>query len=403
VKPPAATPVPRLATPAAALEAARAYAAEIAPGAVERDAERRVPIAELEALGRTGLLALTVPVERGGAGAGAATVVEAMRIISAADPAIGQIPQNHFMLVDALVRYGDVAQKELLLGEVVRGARFGNAWSERGGKHPLDTQTALRGTERGLRLDGRKYYSTGALTAQWVPVLARDETRAEDEARCFVYLPRDTPGLTIDQDWSAFGQRATISGTTVLDDIEVRPEWVLKFPQKKTADTFSAFGQILHAAVDVGIARGALEEAARHLNAHARVWFEAGVERPADEPGVIAHFGRLQVTVRAAEALLAVSARRLDAAAADPTPEHIDLARIGVAEARAAGAAAALEVTSEALDVLGSSAADSRYGLDRHWRNARTHTLHDATRWKHVHLGRYVLDGVVPGPDNPLI
>ncbi|MBN9624172.1 MAG: SfnB family sulfur acquisition oxidoreductase, partial [Actinobacteria bacterium] len=122
-----------------------------------------------------------------------------------------------------------------------------------------------------------------------------------------------------------------------------------------------------------------------------------------DEPGVIALFGRLQVTVRAAEALLSVSARRLDAAAADPTPEHVDLARIGVAEARAAGAEAALEVSSQALDVLGSSAADARYGLDRHWRNARTHTLHDATRWKHVHLGRYVLDGVVPGPENPLI
>ena len=33
----------------------------------------------------------------------------------------------------------------------------------------------------------------------------------------------------------------------------------------KPVDTFSAFAQILHAAVDVGIARGALEEAARHL------------------------------------------------------------------------------------------------------------------------------------------
>jgi SfnB family sulfur acquisition oxidoreductase len=400
----AATPPPRLATPAAALAAARAFAAEIGPGAIERDAERRVPVAELEALGRTGLLALAVPVERGGAGASAATIVEVFRIISAADPAIGQIPQNHFMTVDALVRYGDVAQKELLLGDVVRGARFGNAWSERGGKHPLDTKTALRETEASLRLEGRKYYSTGALTAQWVPVLARDETRESDEARCFVYLPRDVPGIEVDQDWTAFGQRATVSGTVVLTDIAVRPEWVLRMPLKKSkADTFSAFGQILHAAVDVGIARGALDEAAHHVGAHTRVFFEAAVERPADEPFTIVHFGALEVRVRAAEALLDAAARALDAAGADPTPELIDAARIAVAAARACGAETALEVASAALDPLGSSAADAGYGLDRHWRNARTHTLHDPTRWKHVHLGRYALDGVVPGPDNFLI
>ncbi len=399
-----AAPAPQLRSPAEAIAVARAFAAEIAPGAIERDAERSVPVAELEALGRTGILALGVPVERGGGGAAAATIVEVMRIISAADPAIGQIPQNHFMLVDALVRYGDVAQKELLLGEVVRGARFGNAWSERGGRHALDTKTTLRETAEGLRLEGRKYYSTGALSAQWVPVLARDETRESGEARCFVYLPREVEGLEIDQDWTAFGQRATISGTTVLRDVAVHPEWVLRTPEKKPkADTFSAFGQILHAAVDVGIARGALDEAARHARDRARPFFEAEVERHADEPLVIAQFGRLEVRVRAAEALLDAAARALDVAAADPTPELIDAARMGVTAARAYGAEAAVEVAADALDALGSSAADARFGLDRHWRNARTHTLHDPTRWKHVHLGRHALDGVVPGPDNPLV
>jgi SfnB family sulfur acquisition oxidoreductase len=396
----AAPPAARLGTPAEALAAARSFAAEIAPGAIERDRERRVPVAELEALGRTGILALGIPVERGGGGASAATIVEVFRIISAADPAIGQVPQNHFQLVDALVRYGDVVQKEMLLGEVVRGARFGNALSERGGTTPVDLKTILRRDAAGeLRLDGRKYYSTGALTAQWIPVLAIDE----EGGRNFVYVPRDAPGVEVSQDWTAFGQRATISGTTVLSDVAVRPEWVLPLRADKPADTFSAFAQILHAAVDVGIARGALDEAVRHLNSHARPWFEAEVERPADEPYAVLAFGRLEVKTRAAESLLATAARQLDAAAADPSPELIDAARLGVAAARACGAETALEVATEALDTLGASAADEVYGLDRHWRNARTHTLHDPTRWKHVHLGRHLLDGVVPGPENFLI
>ena len=228
-----ASRAPRLGSPAEALAAARAFAAEIAPGAVERDAERRVPVAELEALGRTGLLALGVPVERGGAGASAATIVEAMRIISAADPAIGQVPQNHFQLVDALVRYGDVAQKELLLGEVVRGARFGNAWSERGGKHPLDTKHDAARATAGLRLDGRKYYSTGALTAQWIPVLALDDARAAPQRSPSSSCPA-TPRAsrsTRTGPPSASGRRS--AARRYLSDVEVRPEWVLRVPRRQ--------------------------------------------------------------------------------------------------------------------------------------------------------------------------
>jgi alkylation response protein AidB-like acyl-CoA dehydrogenase len=107
--------------------------------------------------------------------------------------------------------------------------------------------------------------------------------------------------------------------------------------------------------------------------------------------------------VRAAEALLADAARALDAAAGDADPELVTAARLAVAEARACGADAALAVATDALDTLGAAAADAGHGLDRHWRNARTHTLHDPTRWKHVHLGRHLLDGVVPAPDNELI
>lgn len=390
-----------------ALEVARAFADSIAAGAIERDRERLPPVAELERLGRTGLLALGVPAERGGAAARIETIVEVFRTISAADPAIGQIPQNHFQLVDAIVRYGDVVQKELLLGDVVAGARFGNAWSERGGRHPMDLRTVLSADGEGYRLAGRKYYSTGALTAQWVPVIAKylPPADAEDEREriAFVYLPREAEGLEVVEDWTAFGQRATISGTTVLDDVAVEPEWVLFVPEREEADPFASFAQILHAAVDVGIARGALDEAARHLRDRSRPFFEAELERAAEEPYAVAAFGRLQVQVRAAEALLADAARALDAAAADPDPALITRARLGVTEARACGAEAALEVSSEALDALGSSAADERYGLDRHWRNARTHTLHDPTRWKHVHLGRHLVDGIVPGPNNYLI
>jgi hypothetical protein len=42
------------------------------------------------------------------------------------------------------------------------------------------------------------------------------------------------------------------------------------------------------------------------------------------------------------------------------------------------------------------AAADRRLGLDRHWRNARTHSVHDPVSWKDHHLGGYLVDGRLP-------
>ena len=37
-----------------------------------------------------------------------------------------------------------------------------------------------------------------------------------------------------------------------------------------------------------------------------------------------------------------------------------------------------------------------QFNYDRHWRNARTHTLHDPARWKYYAIGNYFLNGVIP-------
>ena len=56
----------------------------------------------------------------------------------------------------------------------------------------------------------------------------------------------------------------------------------------------------------------------------------------------------------------------------------------------------ALKTTNEIFEVGGSSALDRKFHLDRHWRNARTHTLHDPVRWKYFHIGNWALNGVSP-------
>jgi alkylation response protein AidB-like acyl-CoA dehydrogenase len=101
--------------------------------------------------------------------------------------------------------------------------------------------------------------------------------------------------------------------------------------------------------------------------------------------------------VHAAEALLAAAAATLDEVSRQPR-DAADAARgsIAVAEAKAFASEVAVEVASDLFSLAGASAADRRYDLSRHWRNARTHASHDPVDWKYHHVGNYLLNSVVP-------
>ena len=71
-------------------------------------------------------------------------------------------------------------------------------------------------------------------------------------------------------------------------------------------------------------------------------------------------------------------------------------ASIAVAEAKVATTEAALFVSTKLIELAGSSATLVEHGLDRFWRNARTHTVHDPIRWKYRFIGDYWLNGINP-------
>lgn len=377
---------------------ALAVAAELAAGfrkdAAERDAARRLPRAELDRLAASGLLAVTVPAEYGGADVRAETLAEVFRLLAAADASIAQIPQSHFVYVNVLRRQGSPAQREFFFGEVLAGRRFGNAQSEAGTRHVQDIRTRLEPQPDGsYLLTGVKHYSTGALFADWIPVLAR----AADDNLHVAYVPRDAPGLTVADDWDGMGQRTTASGTVHLDGVHVPADRVVPHHLTFTGPQLhGAVAQLLHAAIDAGIAAGALDEAVEFVRTKSRPWFESGFETAAEDPLLIQRFGELAIQVRTAEALLSAAARSVDAARAGLTDDTAAEASVAVATAKVAAANAAVELGSALFEVSGTRSALDALGLHRHWRDARTHTLHDPVRWKVQHIGRYVLNGTRP-------
>ena len=378
---------------AEALAVAHALAAEFAPTASERDRDRRLPRAEIDRFSESGLWGITVPRAYGGAGVSAATLAEVIAIIAAADGSIGQIPQNHFFVVEAIRLTASEAQKRIWFERVLAGDRFGNALSETGTKTVHHFKTTLLPEDGRLVLHGRKFYSTGALFAHWVAAVAKD---AEDRL-VFAFVRPDTPGVTLIDDWSSFGQRTTGSGTTVFENVTVDPFAVIPFENSFDKPTsMGPVGQIIHAAVDIGIGRAALADTIDFVKRHSRPWIDSGQDRASDDPYTIAQIGELTIRQHAADALLARAGRAVDRAVADPNEETVALASVAVAEAKALATEAALASANKLHELAGTRSTLAVHNLDRHWRNVRTHTLHDPVRWKYAAIGNYYLNGAYP-------
>jgi SfnB family sulfur acquisition oxidoreductase len=386
---------------AEAIEIAKALAADFAKEAAARDAERRAPKLEMDKYSQSGLMGMTVPKQYGGAFVSNVTLAEVCKIISEADPSIGQIPQNHFYMVEALRLDGTEWQKKYFFDLVLQGVRFGNAFSEIGTKSLNDVQTRLTPNDGAYSCSGKKFYCTGALLADWVPVVAKDE----NNNTCIAYIEKGMKGLNVIDDWSSFGQKTTCSGTTVIDNVWVPKEHVI--PHYKAFDRATSMGpvaQIIQAAIDAGIAHAAFKDTCYFVRNHTRPWIDTTpqFEKGYEDTLTIAAIGDMKIKLLAMDELLRRSGEVLDKCQADMNDKTVAEASIAVAVAKVSSTVNSVEFGSKLFELAGTRSTLEQYNLNRHWRNARTHTLHDPVRWKYFSIGNYYLNGVLP-PRNPWV
>jgi SfnB family sulfur acquisition oxidoreductase len=387
----------RIASDQEALTIARDLAQKFALGAAERDRERILPELELDEFSGRGLWAISIPKAYGGPGVSHATIVEVFRTIAEADPSIAQIAHNHFCVIDAIRLDGSEKQRRHYFEEVLKGKRFGNAFSEAGTKNVMDFKTKIDPDGSDFVVNGKKFYCTGALFADYVPTAAVNEQKNG----VLVIIPRQTPGLTVINDWSGFGQRITASGSVVLENVRVKSDWIVPAYQAYDRPTLTGpLSQIIQAAIDGGIARSALDETVRFVRERSRPWIDSKVDRASDDPLTISEVGNITIRVHAAEALLARAARLFDVANSEPDEESVAEVAVAVNEAKVLTTEAAILATNKLFELAGTQSTLALHGLDRHWRNARAHTLHDPVRWKYYGIGNYFLNHVLP-PRHP--
>lgn len=237
------------------------------------------------------------------------TLAKVFEILCAADPALGQIPQNQFGVLALLKDMGSDAQKARIFGDVLNGFRIGNAGPEKKTKSVAVSTTILRSTAGGLRLTGRRFYSTGAIFAHWIPTRAID-----DEGRAVqVWAAYDAPGVAVIDDWSSFGQRTTASGSVEFADVPIDPGLV--FPVWSYADRPGLAGpisQLVQASIDLGIAAAAVGDAVAFVRDRARPWVDSGVSSATDDPTIIHSVGSLYTDLHAAQAILYEAGETID-------------------------------------------------------------------------------------------
>jgi SfnB family sulfur acquisition oxidoreductase len=381
---------------AEAIEIAKQLAEEFSKGAAFRDREGLLPLEELDLYSQSGLWSINVPKQYGGPGVSYATLAEVIKIIASADSSIAQITQNHLAINGHIELDGTEAQKKEFFGWVLKGLRFGNAFSELHSKTVAAFETRVSYDGADAIVNGEKFYTTGALLSHIIPVVAVDEAGQG----FLVFTERDAPGITVTNNWSSFGQRTTASGSVRIDNVRVPRERLLPVAAFERPTIAGPVSQIIQAAIDAGIAKGAIEDTIAFVKTQSRPWIDSGKETASEDPFTVSAIGDLEIRLHAAEALLHLAGLAIDKAQVEATEENVAQATVKTAEAKVLTTEIAILATNKLFELAGTRSTLAQHNLDRHWRNARAHTLHDPVRWKFFHVGNFYLNGINP-PRHP--
>lgn len=377
------------------IERARSLVEPLREHSGARDRERAYPYEQLELVRESGLEALLVPQEFGGMGGTYMDEVRVVGILAEGDSNVAQIFHVHGTGVEICTQVAPPDLRKRYHEATVAGrCRWSNAYSELGTKNIFEYAVKLTPDGDGFRLSGRKFYCTGSLGADVMYVTAVIE--GTDQLR-LVLMPTDADGVTIEDDWNGMGQVGTASGSTVLDNVRVEADQVVEMEGMASAESlFGPLGQLSFSAIHVGIAKAAWAETLEYVRTKTRPWVHAGVDDARHDPILQVRVGEMRTWLDAADAMQERAIDAMAASWADPSAESRAAASVATSQAKAFSTDAGLRVCEMAFQVCGSSATLRSRGLDRHWRNLRTLSLHDPADYKHKMVGDFYLTDNLP-------
>ena len=392
---------PRPTDAAGWLARADEVAAILATDAVERDRIGSSPLNEVALLKNAGLVTLLGPVEHGGAGQSWATAYRVIRAIARGDGSIGQLLGYHYLW----------AWAARLVGTDEQVTRIERHYTENnllfgGAVNPRDADLTVRDAGDELVFSGRKSFSTGGVVSD---LTVLEGVLEGTDTHVFAIVPTEQPGIVFAGDWDSLGQRLTESGSVRIDEVRVPWDDALGFVNKQFKEL--RYGTLNVPAIQLvftnfylGIAEGALERATAYTRETTRAWPYGGDDKPraSEEWYILEGYGQLQSKVWADAALIDQLGDAISAVLHAPRGELTERVRgelaVRIAAAKLRIIEDGLEAATKVFELTGARASASTVGLDIHWRNIRTHSLHDPVPYKKREVGVYALLGEVPEP-----
>ena len=378
------------------LDTARRLAEQFAATAAERDHQGGTPKAERDAIRRSGLLAMSIPTAHGGLGASWRDTLAVVREFARVDSSVAHLFGFQHLMLATVRLFGSPSQWEPWFENTARHHWFwGNALN------PLDRRTVSRPFNGWREFSGRKSFCSGAIDSEMLIASAFQEG---DPRIIVAAVPTARSGITLVSDWDNIGQRQTDSGSVHFENVRVDEAEVLSDPGPLSTPSSCLrplIAQLVLTHIYVGIAEGAFADARRYTRDEARPWPAARVAKAVDDPYVLAHYGDFWVGLEGLRALAGRAADLLDAALDEGESlgeaQRGELA-VAVATAKVAASRTGLDICSRLFEVTGARSTHAGLRLDRHWRNLRTHTLHDPLDHKVRELGEWALKGEWPTP-----
>lgn len=342
----------------------------VAPIAAETDKTGKFPADTFRQLAEQGLLTVNIPEEYGGAGLDGLCKVLSIIEVSKKCGSSGEIYAVQCLVDDILMKFGNEEQKKKYLGIVAEGKVGAFALTEPGAGSDaagVKTKAVLDGDE--YVINGSKCFTSnmGRDEGEFAIVVALTQPELGTKGFSAIIVDRGTPGFIIGKTEDKLGLRGAAVSEMIFENCRVPKSNLLGKEGMGLKIALGGLdgGRIGIAAMSVGIAKGAFEQAVEYSKQ--RVQFGKPISA---QPVIQGYLAEMETRIEASEALLM---------------KAVDLSMRGLPYTKEAAMAkyfaseTACYVTDRALQIHGGYGYMKDYPIERMYRDARLLTIGEGT------------------------
>ena len=341
--------------------------AELRPRVAADERDARFPREVFTTLGKAGILGLPYPEEHGGGGQPYEVWLQVLEELAARWASVAVGVSVHALTCFPLANYGTAEQRDRWLPELLGGELLGayclsepDAGSDPGA---MRTRAVREGDQ--WALTGTKAWVTHGGEADFYTTMARTAEGSRGIS-CFL-VPADTAGLTAAEPEHKMGLTGSTTATMRFDDARIDADRLIGAEGQGLSIALAALdaGRLGIAAVATGLAQGALDDAVAYAKQR-RTFGQAII----DHQGLGFLLADMQAGVQSARATYLDAARRKDLGR--PYASQASVAKLVATDM-------AMQVTTDAVQVLGGYGYTRDFPVERYMREAKVMQIFEGT------------------------